>query len=156
MRPLALVVWMVALVAAGLTVAGCVSGALDANGTHVVDGYYVGPEAACPGGDLCAAAVPLATGLLGTPGSAVVATSFAWAPVGWTDLAGRTHLQYMGGLARPAFVLFTLASGERRAVGIMCQPDILTGSGGVEVPASCLTAGDLPDLYLVGSPAPSG
>lgn len=96
-------------------------------GTHAVDGYWVRNERLCePETDEeCTAAIETATAILlaELPGARITGAVTA----GYPTQQGRDPSEMtivLGGLHKPRFVIFDVAGGPRRTIGLTCGPDL--------------------------------
>ena len=120
----------VGMVAVAAVLTGCASPNADGwwdKSAHAVDGYWVTEERPCvPQEDeQCTAAIEEATSILHAtePGAEVTGAVTA----GFPTMQGRDENEMtivLGGLHKPKFVIFDLADGSRRTIGLTCGPDL--------------------------------
>ena len=119
---------VVGIIAALVIVAACARPNADGwwdESAHAVDGYWVTHEHPCePQGDEdCKTAIEAATAILHAtdPGATITEAVTAGYPTMRGD--GPNEVSFtIGGLAEPRFVIFDLAGGSRRTIGLTCEP----------------------------------
>jgi hypothetical protein len=93
-------------------------------GAHIVDGYWVGPEASCPMGpdDSCTFQIAEAKKLI-TPSDLVAVVGAVTAPLltRWIRADGNGYIAIRAGLGSLDFVILDLGSGRRRAFVVFCS-----------------------------------
>jgi hypothetical protein len=92
-------------------------------GFHVVDGYWLGPEASCSDAgapDYCSAAIVTATAALDAIGSHAQIVLATIAPQS-CDAQSYVFCTNGGFGTETVFVVFDLADGSREPVGLLCQ-----------------------------------
>jgi hypothetical protein len=139
------------------------------SGFHIIDGYTLGPESPCSAAthvdpsaslvghyqygspDFCDGAVPAATEVLlaESPGAAIVRAAVA--PPSCGD---PYTICTFGELGTPLFVVFDLANGSRRAIGLQCLGPQET-QGSALGPASCSPNDFHGTEFYEGTPPPS-
>ena len=96
-------------------------------GVHAVDGYWVTEERVCePETDeQCSAAIEIATSILvdELPGATITKAVTAGYPMQQGRHSNEMTI-VLGGLHKPKFVIFDLAGGPRRTIGLTCGPDL--------------------------------
>jgi hypothetical protein len=92
------------------------------DGSHVVDGYWMGAEVSCDpaSADECGAAIRAAETALGVDPNTVVKSSVAFPP-SWVRGNGEIVLGTVTGPWQPRFAIIDLAAGPRRVVGFTCR-----------------------------------
>jgi len=118
------------IVAAMAIVAACArpnAGGWWDQGAHAVDGYWVTEERPCEPeiDEACTAAIETATSILlaELPGATITRAVTA----GYPMQQGRDSNEMtivLGGLHKPKFVIFDIAGGPRRTIGLTCGPDL--------------------------------
>ena len=120
----------IGIVAAMVIVAACARPNADGwwdQGAHAVDGYWVTEERPCePETDeQCTAAIEIATSILHA--ELPLATITKAVTAGYPMQQGRDSNEMtivLGGLHKPKFVIFDIAGGPRRTIGLTCGPDM--------------------------------
>lgn len=96
-------------------------------GVHAVDGYWVRDERPCePETDeQCTAAIDTATSILHAqlPKATITRAVTAGYPIQQGRDASEVTV-LLGGLHKPRFVIFDIAGGPRRTIGLTCGPDL--------------------------------
>ena len=120
----------IGILAALVIVAACARPNADGwwdEGAHAVDGYWVTHEHPCEiqGDADCKTAIETATEVLHAtdPGATITESVTA----GYPTMRGNGPNEVtftIGGLAEPRFVIFDLADGSRRTIGLTCEPAV--------------------------------
>ena len=119
----------IGIVAAAAVLAGCGSRNVDGwwdKDAHAVDGYWVTEETVCtPDEETCIAAIATATTILheSEPGAVITGAVTAGYPMMQGSDPNEITI-VLGGLHKPEFVIFDLADGSRRTIGLTCGPDL--------------------------------
>jgi hypothetical protein len=131
----------------------------DAN-LHAVDGIWITGEEPCAptsSDDLCAAirVAALARVRADAPDASPLDTvALARLPTKWFNAHGEQILLTTGGMVHPQVAIVDLADGRRVAVGLLCQPRILSDSEPPQ-PATCFDGPDTLATYRVGGRGPN-
>ncbi len=117
------------MVAAAAIVVSCGSRNADGwwdQGVHAVDGYWLTEETVCtPDEEECITAIATATTILHAAEPGAVLTGAVTAGYPMMQGADRNEMTIvLGGLHKPKFVIFDLADGSRRTIGLICGADL--------------------------------
>ena len=119
----------IGIVAVIAVVSGCASPNADGwwdKDAHAVDGYWVTHETVCPPDEAeCVAAIATATSILhaAEPDAEITSAVTAHYPSQKGDNENEVTFT-IAALHTPRFVIFDLADGSRRTIGLTCGPDL--------------------------------